>query len=379
MKIILSRLLLFLGKLVGSCFRQNFIMLESTPDISDNAALLYEEMVADPEFQDYNFIWLVKNKINRQQNIKWVQSSNRLFRGYYLARSKLIFFGNRPITKNRINQISICLCHGSKSKLTRGIYEMPKDLDYILIQAGCFVRAARYGYNLPSTTKILMLGYPRNDDLLKQSDIDRNNLFGTKFEKLIIWYPTFRQHKNRKRGVGSSALPIIHNKESAEVLNSCLATNKTLIVLKPHFAQDIAYLQKIEFENIKVISDAFFEERRMRSYQLLRMSDALLTDYSSVYYDYLLTNKPIGLVWEDFNEYKTSQGFALDPDLVYSGGEKIFDVKDFCNFIERVATGTDMLKSERSKIRDMTNIYQDAESSHRVSAFARDILKGENS
>ena len=104
-------------------------------------------------------------------------------------------------------------------------------------------------------------------------------------------------------------------------------------------------------------------------------SDSLLTDYSSVYYDYLLCDKPIGLVWEDYDEYKAGQGFALDPDIVYSGGEKIFNVEDFCAYLERIAKGEDILKEERTKIKNLSNMYQDANSSKRVAEFIVDLIE----
>ena len=142
-----------------------------------------------------------------------------------------------------------------------------------------------------------------------------------------------------------------------------------LIVLKPHFAQDVGYIKAEEYSNIKIINDDFLKEHQIRSYQMLRLSDALLTDYSSVYYDYLLRDKPIGLVWEDYDEYKQNQGFAMNPDVIYSGGEKIFNVEDFCAFICRIANGEDVLCAERDKIKHLTNVYTDANSSERVAKF----------
>ena len=147
------------------------------------------------------------------------------------------------------------------------------------------------------------------------------------------------------------------------------------MALKPHFAQDVSYIKNQELSNIVIINDEFLNENNIRSYQLLSVCDSLLTDYSSVYYDYLLCDKPIGLVWEDYEEYKKGQGFALDPDVVYSGGEKIFNVEDFCAYLERIANGEDILKEERTKIKNLSNVYQDANSSKRVSEFIIDLIE----
>ena len=89
---------------------------------------------------------------------------------------------NEEIRKIRDDQISIYLCHGSKSKNTRGKYGVSADVDYILIQADMFKEVAKYGYSLSNHTKMITLGYPRNDDLLTEHCIDRNKLFNKEFK-----------------------------------------------------------------------------------------------------------------------------------------------------------------------------------------------------
>lgn len=342
-------------------FPVKYIFFESKPDLSDNTFAVYKYLKDNNLLPKYKFVWYNEKK---SKTIK-----GALIQRYYLQRSKAIIFCNMTFQKMRKDQITFYLCHGSKSKKTRGKYEAPRDLDYILVQADVFKESLKYEYNLSEQTKMITLGYPRNDDLLLQNDFNREQLFGRNFKKLIVWYPTFRQHKNGKINVSNIALPIIHDEKAVQRLNRCAHENNILIVLKPHFAQDVSYIKQKNLSNIMTIDDDFLKENNIRSYQMLSLSDALLTDYSSVYYDYLLTDKPIGLIWEDYDEYKKNQGFALDPDVVYSGGEKIFDIDDFCKFIMRISNGEDILKKERRKIKDIANVYQDALSSKRVSEF----------
>ncbi len=346
---------------------KKYILLESKPDYSDNTYAVYSYIKKNGLLAKYKMVWMDKVFCNSKfYKLKYL---------YYKLSSKAIIFCNTMYSKASPNQVSFYLCHGSKSKNTRGTYEAPKDLDYILVQADVFKEAVVYGYNLSSNTKMVTLGYPRNDDLLLKNNIDKNKLFEKEFKKLIVWYPTFRQRMNVKDNFTDKSLPIIHNEKSARKINDYAKENNILIVIKPHFVQDVSYIKDNNLSNIIIIDDEFFKSKNIRSYQLLSLSDALLTDYSSVYYDYLLTDKPIGLVWEDYELYKKSKGFAMDPDMIYSGGEKIYDVNDFCEFLNRVSLGVDVLKNQRNRIKDLTNVYQDANSSKRVCEFIVDVLE----
>lgn len=55
--------------------------------------------------------------------------------------------------------------------------------------------------------------------------------------------------------------------------------------------------------------------------------DTLIADYSPIYYDYTLCDKPIALIREDYKEYKNSVGFADGCEEFLNGGEKIYTLK----------------------------------------------------
>ena len=347
---------------------KSYIAFESAPDFADNSFSVYQYMKNDPLFNKYKLIWICYGNSKHKLGYRCVNARS-IWAKYYRRRSIALVFSNRTYTKCTSQQKSFFLCHGSKSKKTRGRYGAPADLDYILVQAPIFHDALKYEYSLSDRTQLVTLGYPRNDDLLADTSVDFRSSIQCDYDKLIVWYPTFRQHAGGALNVSSITLPIMHNHHDAEQINECAKQHRVLIVLKPHFAQDVGYIKAEEYSNIKIINDDFLKEHQIRSYQMLRLSDALLTDYSSVYYDYLLRDTPIGLVWEDYDEYKQNQGFAMNPDEIYSGGEKIYNVDDFCAFICRIANGEDVLRAEREKIKHLTNVYTDANSSERVAKF----------
>ena len=95
----------------------------------------------------------------------------------------------------------------------------------------------------------------------------------------------------------------------------------------------------------------------------------MITDYSSIYFDYLLCNKPIGAVWEDIEEYKKNPGFCIDVNYYMKGAFKIYNLSDLIKFISDVSNNIDNLKKEREEICKYANYSKDGKNSERVVDF----------
>lgn len=80
-----------------------------------------------------------------------------------------------------------------------------------------------------------------------------------------------------------------------------------------------------KFNNISVIDQETFEKNGVGLYSLLGRADALITDYSSVYFDYLLLDRPIGFAVGDMKDYEGERGFTVDNPYEYMPGEKFSD------------------------------------------------------
>ena len=175
--------------------------------------------------------------------------------------------------------------------------------------------------------------------------------------------------KNLVMTASTHALPIIHDAETAKRLNEVAEKNNVLIVLKPHFAQDLSYIKDLGLGNIRFIDDSFFTEHGMTSYQFVGSCDALVTDYSSIYYDFTLCDKPIAAIWEDIDEYKQNPGLIENFEYYMKGAEKIYTAEEFEQFISDVACGVDKLKEERNEIKSLANYSTDGKNAARVVDF----------
>ncbi|MBQ8393581.1 MAG: CDP-glycerol glycerophosphotransferase family protein [Clostridia bacterium] len=358
----------------------NTFLLESVPDISDNTKAVYDEMVRRGINEKYKIIWLVKNTDCRYPETKNVSYYPLIARNHK-ERKKLIkvkltckylISCNFFLTTERRGQISFYLGHGSAIKSIRSYYNMPKNIDHCLAASSDMVNIMSYEMKTDKS-KFFALGYPRNDVLCKPG-MDLHNVLNKSYKKVIVWYPTFRQHSSGGSSLTKNALPIIHDLEKAISLNDYAKEKGILIVIKPHFAQDLSYIKNTELSNIVFIDESLFIDNKISSYEFVAGCDALVTDYSSIYYDYTLCDKPMALVWEDYKEYESSVGFAVDMDEYMKGAEIIYTLDDFKVFIEHLSFDIDIKKAERNEIKNLVNYSDDGKSSVRVVDFIFDKI-----
>lgn len=354
---------------------RKIILLESVPDLSDNTKAVFDELLRREINKDYKLVWLVEKdlsypKINNVLYFKKNTTSklNLLYYTYLLNCSKCIISCNRSIGSSRKGQTSFYLNHGTPVKTMKRYYQVSDNVDYNLV-ASENLRELHAYENGTKLSKIYAFGFPRNDDLISKKR-NLQDLFGCCYEKFIVWYPTYRQSKNEDGIIfNTNALPIIHNEDSAKKINDIAKLNKTLIIMKPHFVQNVSYIKDLHLSNIIFIDDSFFYENNLSSYEFVGNCDALITDYSSVYYDFTLCDKPIAVTWDDIEEYRTNPGFAIDLDFYMKGAEKIYTADELSDFIERVAKGIDVLKKERDEIKKYVNYSLDSDNSKRVVDF----------
>ncbi len=347
----------------------NTVLFESAPDMSDNTKAVFDEMLRRGLNEKHKMVWIVKDPKSapKIKNVRYMTPSDR--RLSYLKRfARCVICCNEMPIGSHNKQVSFYLSHGTTIKKLSGYYTLPASISYCLSASSAVDFLCEQELKA-SREKIFSLGFPRND-VLVSAHRDLKPLFPEcEFEKAVVWYPTFRQHKNGYTTGANNALPLIHDEEKATALNECAKQNKVLIVLKPHFAQDVSYVKNLNLDNIKFIDDSFFAQNGITSYEFVGSCDALITDYSSIYYDFTVCDKPIALVWEDYEEYKASPGFAEGVERFLSGGEKVYTLEDMQRFIENVAKGHDELAEERNNVCRQVNYAKDDQNSARVVDF----------
>jgi CDP-glycerol glycerophosphotransferase len=177
----------------------------------------------------------------------------------------------------------------------------------------CFMEA--FGKSASETP---ILGEPRNDFLIKNK-IKRNTDFlnyyldveADSYSKVIGYLPTWRDYGRWDDGIDYTQL------------NTTMASSNNLLIIKPH-PKDITFDHLGAMSNIKVVKP---KDGWQDAYEILVGLDVLITDYSSLAYEYILLERPIILYTPDYERFSQDREFWLDY-------EEIAPAKRICSFDE---------------------------------------------
>ncbi len=375
----------FLGAILRFLGLQNIIIIEAERVMRENTLAVFQEMLRKGWNSRYRIVlvaldpesirlWSAKNVsiIKRPQyGDDWMV----FLRMRWLSlRACLIIDENKQIRKRDPKTIHVFLTHGSPVKYNQGYYTCLADTDYALCQSEFWRPIVSRNSPIPADRRVI-LGQPRNDALFASS-VSMADLFGEEYRKIVVWYPTFRQRRNREcpQNLDGAALPVIHDEETATKINESAAKYGVLVVVKPHPVQDVSLIKALDLDHLKLIYDEFFVSHGISSYAFLGKTDALITDYSSVVFDYLLTGKPIALTQEDYAQYEKKVGFAIDMELLRSCAVKLETVQDFELFFRDLVAGNDPLREKREELTRLTNQYIDSHSTGRVVNWLESLL-----
>ena len=158
-----------------------------------------------------------------------------------------------------------------------------------------------FGFN----NQILKIGYPRNDELIntQPQDIDAiKEQLGIPLDKKVVMYaPTYRDNQFAEKGKYTFELPF-----DLDDFRKSFGDD-TVLILRMHYlisnALDISDYSDFvyDYSNYPNISDLYL------------VSDLLITDYSSVFFDYAYLKRPILFYPYDYHLYKEElRGFYLN-------------------------------------------------------------------
>ena len=200
----------------------------------------------------------------------------------------------------------------------------------------------------------LMTGLPRNDRLFLRSDEIRARLDCPPpgAGRLIMWLPTFRGEWEQARhtlGVPDGSLAAI---------DALLAQQGAVLVVKPH--PMASYDRLPALSRFRLITDDWLQEQGISLYELLGQADALVSDLSSAYVDYLLLDRPIVHHFPDIDEYADSRGFSVEPIDDYLAGPLTRDAAELLAAISDIVRGADTHAVERGRVRALSHAHTDA-------------------
>lgn len=185
------------------------------------------------------------------------------------------------------------------------------------------------------------------------------------FGKIILWVPTFRQsdYLGYDDSTSEELLPLFDETDYEE-LNKQLANHSYKLIVKIHPSQNLGRYRQLCYSNLEILSDADFKNMGMDLYNLLPQIDVLLTDYSSLFLQFLLLDKPVAFVIPDIEVYSQRRGFVFNNTSEYMPGEKIKTKADFFRFLDCMKQ--DKFKDARQNVRNKIHKYADGKSCDRL-------------
>lgn len=224
-----------------------------------------------------------------------------------------------PLYQKKQGQICISTWHGTPLK-TLGFDYMEDE--YVVANqkrgfmlADYFVCPNEYTWNCINKSyqlgnlfngKVLFMGYPRNETLLEGEKGDIRKYIDQRFEsekkKIIVYMPTWRGKVIETKSEEQTNLLKKYLKEIDDRLDS-----NYIVLAKLHRLNNL----EIDFNEM---NHTYAFPQDLDPYDILRCADILVTDYSSVMFDFEVTKKKIVLFTYDKEDYINNRCCYFDID-----------------------------------------------------------------
>lgn len=294
--------------------------------MTDSPYAIFKYLLHKPEYKNFTHVWVCetnelrlyyKRKYKKYNNVEFVvihgkEYLKELAQSKYLINNSSfsIYFTSRP------EQVYINTWHGTPLKhlgldlensliAIQNLFRNFLHTKYILSQnshsSDIFNRA--FQLNGLYEGEIIESGYPRTDltfntdkeKLIK--NIQNENLVLTR-EKNLLFAPTYR---------GDFMNPEDDLDELFENITKLYQNTSYNILLKVHPFIYESILEDGRFSNYLI-------DDKQDPNELLSITDLLVTDYSSIFFDFLVTEKPIIFFTSDYDKYKLERGLYIDVD-----------------------------------------------------------------
>ncbi|MDC0336555.1 CDP-glycerol glycerophosphotransferase family protein, partial [Pseudodesulfovibrio sp.] len=214
---------------------------------------------------------------------------------------------------------------------------------------------------------IVDLGYPRNDILFKQTD--KNSMINCdmasfnkvlemrKRTKTVLYAPTFRDD-------GS---PMFANWLDFEALHNFLLESNIHLLIKAHQYSPVELASNLS--NITIYDNA------TDVYPLLPHVDIMVTDYSSIYMDYLLLDRPVIFFCPDYERYVTHNRQFQFPYEEMTPGPKCRTQDALHDALTSAASGVDEYADDRAALREKAFLHLDGNSAQRITDYICQVIQ----
>ena len=354
---------------------------------SDNPRAIYEAMIQDPRWQGYRFIWFIKHHKKKGLQIPGAEIKEYFSFSYFYHLSKAKFWVvncKLPLyICKKPEQVYLQTWHGTPLKRLAHDIDVAEDTTFyrsaVSYEQMCHsydVDVARYNYMISPNAfctevfphafgidpqRLVETGYPRNDFIVNATQEQilsiKNRLQLPMDKKIILYAPTWRDNSYVSAGY------TFELKADFRLWKKILGED-FIVLFKPHYLIINKYQDDPSLKGFLYSIPAAAEIN-----ELYVISDILITDYSSVFFDYAILKRPMYFYMYDLENYASDlRGFYLDitkdlPGKIYRSEEKL------CQDIQAGVY-------DRSKLDDFSKRFNNLDDGH-ASERVLDLLAGE--
>jgi len=334
--------------------------------MSCNPFAMFSVMKNDNRFEGYKHVWILNepSKISND-NKKGAQLVQRgsLKHAYYLLKAKYLINNNSflPYISKQIHQVYINTWHGTPIKKLgkdiKGSYAANRNVYRNLLQCDYFLSPNKYTTDkfLASNDvetifsgKIIENGYPRNDFMFNSKEDKsalKQRLALDPTKKTLLYAPTFRgSHTNTKSNTNRYS-------ELVEFLQDTFSDSFNILT-KLHHTQSSEELE------VQTVADD------IETNTLLSVVDVLITDYSSIAFDFFALKRPIVYYAFDLDEYSKERGLYFD--LYKMAGAVCLDEKSVANELDNIDSFMSRHEESYAKNIEMFSSYDDGKVTSKV-------------
>jgi CDP-glycerol glycerophosphotransferase (TagB/SpsB family) len=223
--------------------------------------------------------------------------------------------------------------------------------------------------------RFALTGLPRNDLLVRPRTPlppALAELLGDR--PLVVWLPTFRQSvRGQVRADGTDLGTVTQFAEADPgAVDEAMARLGAHCLIKAHPLAERPATSHLP--GVTVWSNHEMEAAGLTLYELLAHADVLITDHSSVWIDFLLTQRPIVFAISDREDYEASRGYYFSDLDALLPGPIAEDMAALEAELGKVLVGDDAWVERRRTARREHHVHTDAGSADRVAALVADLL-----
>ena len=348
----------WVGRVIGILYRWTYKMVKVDPKLvifiafhgrgySDNPRAIYEAMRQDPRFEGYRFIWFIKKHKQKQITIPGAEVKDYFSFSYFYYMSKakywIINCKMPDYIAKKEEQVYLQTWHGTPLKRLAHDIEAAEDMtfyrsavSFAQMTQSYDIDVARYNYMISPNRfctevfqsafriqreRLIETGYPRNDFICNTTKEEMERLKEKyqlpKDKKIVLYAPTWRDNSYVASGYTFELKADFHKWK--EILGE-----EYIVVFKPHYLIINTYEKDSSLQGFLYSIPAEADIR-----ELYVISDMLITDYSSVFFDYAILKRPIYFYMYDIEEYANDlRGFYLDihkdlPGDIYTNEDEL--------------------------------------------------------